>query len=309
MLVSVVMPIYNRAHLVPRVVGSLCAQTYPNLDIVIADDCSTDDLPAAIAALNDPRVRIVRREMNGGVAAARNTGVAAARGALIAFHDSDDYCTADRIDLSVRALLALSKDYIGIYGARLIYNEVNESNYELMRTEILPRPGAGPLSGDLSGRTTQGNILNFPTLLVTAEALSAAGPSDVLLRKNVDWDLSLRLTRQGKFGFVPEPLVLTPTSLDPDVSAARVSRSVRQGARSFIRISGKLRRHGVDGTVLARHYGTAGRYLMRLDRPRFARRFFRASLAKDPVQPKTWGHYLISLLPGLYSRLRKEDRL
>jgi len=309
MLVSVIMPIYNRAHLVPRVVGSLSAQTYRNLDIVIADDCSNDDLPGAVAALHDPRVRIVRRETNGGAAAARNTGVAAARGALIAFHDSDDYCTADRIDLSVRALLALPRDYIGVYGARLIYNEVAEGNYGMMRTEILPRPGTWPLSGDLSGCTMQGNMINFPTLLVKVEALRAAGPLDVLLRQNEDWDLCLRLTRQGKFGFVPEPLVLTPTTLDPDVSAARVSRSVRQGARSFIRISGKLRRQGVDGTVLGRHYGTTGRYLMQLDRPRLARRFFRASLARAPLQPKTWLHYAFSFMPGLHSRLRKKNRL
>jgi len=100
----------------------------------------------------------------------------------------------------------------------------------------------------------------------------------VLLRKNVDWVLSLRLTRQGKFGFVPEPLILMPTSLDPVVSAARVSRSVRQGARSFMRISGKLRRQSVGGTVLDRHHGMLGR----------ASPIFQAYLAKDPVQPETW---------------------
>ena len=53
-LVSVVMPIFNRAHLVPRVVGSILAQTYRNLDVVIVDDCSTDDIEGAIAALGDP---------------------------------------------------------------------------------------------------------------------------------------------------------------------------------------------------------------------------------------------------------------
>jgi len=153
----------------------LCAQSYRNLEIIVADDCSSDDIEGAIAALNDPRVRLVRRARNGGVAAARNTGVAAATGDYIAFHDSDDYCTADRIELSVRALLALPEDYIGIYGARLIYNEVGEKNYEMMRTEILPRPGTRPLNGDLSARTMRGNILNFPTLLVKTEACGPQG--------------------------------------------------------------------------------------------------------------------------------------
>ena len=309
MLVSVVVPIYNRAHLVPRVVGSICAQTYRNLEIILADDCSTDDLESAVAALEDPRVRIVRREQNGGVAAARNTGVDAAQGELIAFHDSDDYCTADRIELSVRALLDLPEDYAGVYGARLFYNEVSEEDYGRMKVHILPRAGNARVSGDLAERTVRSNILNFPTLLVKAESLRAAGPSDVLLRKNVDWDLALRLTRQGKFGFIPEPLILTPTSLDPEVSAARVSRSTRQGARSFARISGKLRHQGADPDILATHYGTTGRYLMRLDRPGFARRFFRASLDCNRLQPKLWVHYLLSYAPGLHRRLRSEGQL
>lgn len=308
-LVSVVMPTFNRAHLVPRVIGSILAQTYRNLDVVIVDDCSDDDIEGAIAALGDARVRLIRRERNGGVAAARNTGVEAARGDWIAFHDSDDFCTTDRIELSMRAISDLPDDYIGVYGARLFYNEVPEAGYGRMKTHIRPFPAEHPLSGDLSGRTVKGNLINFPTLLVRKDALLAAGPSDPLLRKNVDWDLCLRLTRQGKIGFVPEPLILTPTSLDPQVSAARVSRSARQGARSFARITGKLRHGGHQGPELAPHYASAARYLLRVDRPRFARRFLRAALALQPRQPRLWAHWLLSFAPGLHARFRKAGQL
>jgi glycosyltransferase involved in cell wall biosynthesis len=304
-LISVVMPVYNRAHLVARVVGSLCAQTYRNLEILIVDDCSTDDIEGAIVALNDPRVRLVRRARNGGVAAARNTGVAAATADWIAFHDSDDFCTADRFDLSVRAMEQLPADYIGVYGARLIYTEVDEAGYGAQKLYMRPFPHQTPLSGDISARTVTGNIINFPTLLVRKSALLVAGPSDELLRKNVDWDLCLRLTRQGKFGFVPEPLVLTPTSLDPAVSSARVSRSVRQGARSYVRITGKIRRAGYVGPALAAHYATTARYLLRLGRPRLARRFMRAALVLDMVKPKLWLHYVFSFAPGLHAKLRQ----
>ena len=143
----------------------------------------------------------------------------------------------------------------------------------------------------------QGNIINFPTLMVSKSALAAAGPSDPMLRQNEDWDLCLRLTRQGKIGFIPEPLILTPTTLEIAKSALRVSRSARQGARSFMRITRKLRAQGTDGTVLAKHYATAGRYLMRVDRPRAARRFFAAALRRG-----WWAaalHYLISLSPAI----------
>ncbi len=308
-LVSVVMPIYNRAYLVPRIVGSLCAQTYRNIEILIVDDCSSDDIEGAIAALGDDRVQLVHRERNGGVAAARNTGVAAAKGDLIAFHDSDDICLPERIELSMRKLVDLPSDYAGVYSARLIYHEVDEAGYGAMRTYMRPAASERPLSGDLSARTEKANILNFPTLLVRKSALIAAGPSDELLRKNVDWDLCLRLTRQGSFGFIPEPLILTPTSLDPTVSGARVSRSQRQGARSFARITGKLKRSGCADADLARHYAATALYLLRIERPRFARRYLRASLSLAPAKPKLWAHYLFSFAPGLHARLRRPPKI
>lgn len=307
-LISVVMPVFNRAHLMPRILGSLCAQTYRNLDIVVVDDRSTDAIENAVAALDDPRVRLVRRERNGGVGAARNTGIAAAKADWIAFHDSDDICTHDRIELSVRALMALPADHIGVYGVRLIYNEVPEAGYGAMAAFVRPFPKERPLSGDLSKRTMVGNIINFPTMLVAKSALIAAGPSDELLRKNVDWDLCLRLTRQGKFGFVPEPMILTPTSLDLGVSGARVSRSVRQGARSYARITGKLKRAGFGGAPLAAHYASTARYLLRLGRARFARRYLRAALAITPAKPRLWAHLLLSHAPGLHAALRQPDK-
>ena len=300
------MPIFNRAHLVPRVVGSILAQTYRNLDVVIVDDCSTDDIEGAIAALGDPRVRLIRRERNGGAAAARNTGVAAARADWIAFHDSDDYCTTDRIDLSVRAMTRLPDDYIGVYGTVLVYNDVAEVNYDRMVAHSLPRPSQYPLSGDLSAATLIKNILNFSTFLVRKTALVEAGLFDEDLRQNEDWDICLRLTRQGCIGFVPEPLILLPTPLDPVINDARVSRSVWQGARSFVRITGKLRHAGVDGPELSPHYASAARYLLRVNHPRFARRFLRAALTLRAWQPRLWAHYLLSFAPGLHARMRKK---
>lgn len=308
-LVSVVVPVYNRAHLLERSIGSLIAQSYRNLDIVLADDCSTDDIEGAVAALGDDRVRLVRRAANGGAAAARNTGIAAARGELIAFHDSDDICTFDRIAQSVRALAALPGDHVGVYGMLLFYTDTDEAGYGAVVTDVRPRPHIRPLSGDLSRVTLEANTMNLPTILVKKAAVLAAGGFDEALRQNVDWDLCLRLTRQGRFGFVPEPFVLTPTSLDPQVSAARVSRSARQGARSFVRITGKLKRAGIDGRILARHYATTALYLLRIGRPRFARRYLRRALALAPARPRLWAHLALSHAPGLHARLRRPEKV
>lgn len=305
-LISVVMPVYNRAHLMPHVLGSLVAQTYRNLEIIVADDCSDDDIEGAVAAFDDPRIKLVRRDKNGGAASARNTGLAAASGKLVAFHDSDDICLVDRLEKSVRLLTNLPEDYIGVYGVCLFYTQITSSDmYRKMNTYTRPFRDVTPIEGDLAERTVRDNIINLPTVLVKASALEAAGPSDTLLRKNVDWDLMLRLTRQGKFGFIPEPLILSPISMDPAVSAKRVSRSERQGARSFARISGKLRREGLGGKTLARHYSSTAKYLMRIDRPKFARRFLKAAIVLTPSDPKLWAHLALSHMPGIHAKFRK----
>lgn len=291
-----------------RVVGSICAQTYRNLEIIIVDDCSTDAIEDALAAFNDPRIKLVRHERNGGVAVARNTGIAAASGDWIAFHDSDDLCIHDRIERSARRLAELPEDYIGVYGTRIYHSIVSVPDYARMRTHVRPFAGEHPLTGDLAARTMENNILNFPTLLVKRSALLAAGPSDPLLRRNVDWDLSLRLTRQGKFDFLTDPLIMTPYPLDANTISKRVTGSTLHGARSYARITGKLRRQGFGGPVMAAHYMTAGRYFLRLRRQGFARRFLLASLAQAPMQPKVWALLALGCIPGAYDRLRRNRK-
>src|SRR5262249_22028635 len=94
--VSVVLPTYNRAHLLEPSVESVRAQTGVDFEIIVVDDGSTDDTLARLARIDDPRLRVVTIA-HGGVAAARNAGVAAARGDVVAFHDSDDVALPGRL--------------------------------------------------------------------------------------------------------------------------------------------------------------------------------------------------------------------
>jgi len=99
-LVSVVVPVYNVEAFLPQCIDSLLAQTHSNLEIILVDDGSTDSsgLICDRYAAQDNRVRVIHQQ-NGGLSAARNTGIAAATGEYIGFVDSDDfvapemYCT------------------------------------------------------------------------------------------------------------------------------------------------------------------------------------------------------------------------
>jgi glycosyltransferase involved in cell wall biosynthesis len=88
-LVSVIIPCYNRAGIVCETIDSVLSQTYSHFEIVVIDDGSTDNTREAIAAYDDRRVRYFYKQ-NGGLSAARNSGLEAARGEFIAFLDSDD---------------------------------------------------------------------------------------------------------------------------------------------------------------------------------------------------------------------------
>jgi glycosyltransferase involved in cell wall biosynthesis len=91
--ISVIMPVYNAEAWLQRAIDSVLAQSHAHLELIAIDDGSSDRSPAMLDAYAaaDARVRVLRQPSNGGVAAARNAGIAAAHGDYIAFLDADDW--------------------------------------------------------------------------------------------------------------------------------------------------------------------------------------------------------------------------
>jgi len=100
---SVVICTYNRAPLVPRAIRSVLEQTFTDFELVVVDDGSTDATGEVVSAIPDRRLRYVHRD-NGGLSAARNTGVANARGRFVIFLDDDDEALPDWLRLLYEAL-------------------------------------------------------------------------------------------------------------------------------------------------------------------------------------------------------------
>jgi glycosyltransferase involved in cell wall biosynthesis len=128
--VSVVMPVYNAGGWLAHSIGSVRAQTYPDWELLAVDDGSTDDSLARLRALAaaDPRIRPIAMPANGGVAAARNAGIEAARGRWIAFLDSDDAWAPDKLRRQVDDMRA--RDLSVSYAA---YQRVDERGKPLSR--------------------------------------------------------------------------------------------------------------------------------------------------------------------------------
>jgi glycosyltransferase involved in cell wall biosynthesis len=135
-LVSVVIPHYNRPQRLIETLKSVAAQTWRNLEVLVVDDASSaplDELADWMA--QDPRMRLVRLEVNGGPSAARNAGLARARGELVAFLDSDDLWAPDKIERQVAA-------FEGDYEGRIVTTRIEKRAPQ--RTYVEPDRAVAP---------------------------------------------------------------------------------------------------------------------------------------------------------------------
>lgn len=107
-MVTVITPVYNRAPLIGDAIATVRAQTLTDWEMLIIDDCSGDDIAGAVAAAaqGDARIRLIRRETNGGPGGARNTGLDAATGRCVAFLDSDDRWDNGKLAAQMAAIAA-----------------------------------------------------------------------------------------------------------------------------------------------------------------------------------------------------------
>ncbi|HVG44500.1 MAG TPA: glycosyltransferase family 2 protein [Longimicrobium sp.] len=182
-LVSVVIPCYNAADVVAAAIACALAQRYPAVEVVVADDASTDGSWDVIAGYGD-RVRALRLPVNGGVSYARNRGVEHARGAWLMFLDADNLMEPDTIDGLVEA-------------ARRAPGSLAACDWEFLQQQpggwvpvALRRPFApvgDPLAGWLEGHWAPPCAVMYPR-----DVFLSAGGFDEALRRNEDGDLAMR---------------------------------------------------------------------------------------------------------------------
>lgn len=179
--VSVVIPAYNCGPLAAEAVASALAQTAPPAEVIVVDDGSTDDTAGHLAGFGPP-VRVVRQP-NGGVAAARNRGVAEAAGDWVGFLDADDVWHPRKLEVQLAA--AAARPDLGLIGA---------GTYDWPAPAHPPAADARLAEVRFADLVVRNDFVTS-TLLVKAEVLRAAGPFDTRLQGPEDHDLWLRAAR------------------------------------------------------------------------------------------------------------------
>lgn len=101
MKVSVIIPTFNSEKFIKRAIYSVLIQSYEDFELIIVDDCSTDNTVKIIESFNDDRIKIVKHDVNTGVGVARQTGLKYTTGDFVLFVDSDDYLKDDFIEMCV----------------------------------------------------------------------------------------------------------------------------------------------------------------------------------------------------------------
>lgn len=195
--VSVIVPTFNRAASIAAAVKSALDQTFADLEVLVIDDGSTDATADVLADISDARLFLLRHDRNAGAAAARNTGLKAARGELIAFLDSDDTWMPEKLALQVAALDAAPAGHevccTGVvlhlldHGVTRVRRIARSSNWSHTLA----------IGCDLSPGTT---------LLARRAAFDRVGPLDETLPRFEDWDWLFRYTRTHEIVALCQPL-------------------------------------------------------------------------------------------------------
>lgn len=190
-LVSVVIPAYNAEKYLREAVDSALAQSYPECEIVVVDDGSTDGTGAILDGYGN-RIRVIR-QVNSGSAAACNAGVAAATGAWIAFLDADDVWLPDKLSRQVEQCghAPISHTDSVCFGESL-GREVRRSTFEQ------------PYSGFVLEHLLVRNFITKSSVMVRRELFMACGGFETNFPGVEDWPLWLQICARNELAYLPE---------------------------------------------------------------------------------------------------------
>lgn len=195
--ITVVIPTYNRARLLPRAIES-ARQAGSDLEVIVVDDCSTDDTPEVCATMTE--IRYIRLSSNGGLAHARNAGVAESSCEFVAFLDDDDLRLPGSLDKQLRALTSDNRIAF-CYGQALI----GDARRQLPTGELYPLRCP---HGDIFWELLEDNFIPMPSVLARKSSLVNEGGFNTALKLIEDWDMWLRLSERHLVAAIEEPVAI-----------------------------------------------------------------------------------------------------
>lgn len=190
-LVSIIMPSYNSEAYISDSINSILAQTYTNWELLIVDDCSTDNTVEVIRSFNDRRIRLYSNEVNSGAAISRNYALREATGKWIAFLDSDDMWASQKLEKQLKFMV--ENNYSFTYTDYRVYSN----------GKWLPYVRTGP---NVVNKRKMYNYCYPSTLTVMYDREKIGLIQIENLRKNNDYAMWLQIIEKSNAYRLPECL-------------------------------------------------------------------------------------------------------
>jgi glycosyltransferase involved in cell wall biosynthesis len=284
-LVSVIIPAYNRAGCIGRALESVRAQGIESLEVIVGDDASTDDTVAEVSRVM-PDARIVSLAVNGGAAAARNAALPLVQGKFIACLDSDDEWLPGKL----RKQLAFLDEHpgIGLVGSGHVLATRDGRR--------IPFPGKNPPDWRRELHEAE-SFHGACTPLMRREVLERVGLLDERFRVLEDWDWMLRISTEFSIHVLPEPLTVIHENSpsDPDHTVASTSLFLEKHGEEFLTYGSA---HA--SRVRSQHWENAARNLFRHGRTGDASAFLWKSVTAAPFRnPASLAAFPLALMDSI----------
>ena len=301
--ISVAIPSYNRARLLPKAIESVLCQTFQAFELSVVDDGSSDNTQEVVGGYDDDRIRYIPHDRNRGLNPARNTGIRNARGAFVAFLDSDDEWLPDKLAAQRRLFDHSSFTRLGVVYAGLeLYFPSGEHR------EIVPRKRGDVLNDQLTANLVQGGS----NALVRKEVYEQEGlfdEADALWGGWDDIEMWIRVAHRWQFDFVPKPLFkmykheesrsLVISKENPDRLIEALHYVLEKHQSSFDR-------HPPAKAKMWRNMGT---HHVAAGQMSAARRCFIEAIRATPRAPRSYMNLLVSLLGSkAYTTISRRKR-
>lgn len=305
-LISVVIPTYNRADLLPRALRSVLDQTFRDFELIIVDDGSTDNTKEIVDGFRSSFENIiyVSQPNSGQCAYPKNHGIELSKGRFVAFLDSDDEWMPKKLEMQLRVLQ--KEPDLGFVGCNITV--FDNATGETLRTHELDRY----VRNDFVEEMLRLNVLTPSAVMVRREVLKDVGVFDTELNVADDLDMWLRISDKYRFGFVPEYLLRYCIHGGSMLGNLRVKEEALETERIFLKHRTRLLRYpSVYRSTLRR----LGSKFCATGEPKKGRAYYAEALRSEPGNIKIRFLYLSSYLFGkkmyaaVYTLKRRKSRV
>jgi len=295
------MPAYNAGKYIGEAISSVLEQSYPDFELLIVNDGSSDNTPEVISSFDDPRIRVINKEINKGIASALNTGLLVSKARYIARFDSDDVCFPDRLATQLN-FLETHPDHI-LTGGDAEY--ISESGEHLFHFKCFSQT---------NNQIFKNMYLHCPfihsSVMYRKDAVLIAGGYSLYAHNFEDYFLWVRLHKYGKFHNLSQPLIKVRfNQSSTTIDEKRRGRIFRKMKRDIIHrgvitkeegeiLHNIIKSQDVQKIKESAYYSLCGKkYLINNHQPVKARASLSKAIRIHPLRLDNYALYLLSYFP------------